>query len=39
MHTYQRSLKRLYSLVSYTALANSYLVCFHDVYQCQGHAH
>ena len=23
----------------YTALANSYWVSVHDVYQCQGHAH
>ena len=26
-------------LTPYTALANSYLVSFHDAYQCQGHTH
>ena len=27
------------ALTHLTALANSYLVSFHDMYQCQGHAH
>ena len=26
-------------LTPYIALANSYLVRFHNVYQCQGHTH